>query len=93
LKDLLRELRSVTGWRNLGLHLDIPDPILNDIEESNSGSTDDCRREMLMAWMDLEVPTWARVVHALIHIGLPVLAAEIAHNHGKQLFHCVRSVD
>ena len=88
LRDLLKELQSVTDWRKLGLHLDVPEPKLDDIQESNSGNTDDCRREMFMAWMDLEVPTWARVVHALIHIGLPVLAAEIARNHGKHLTSC-----
>ena len=84
LKDLLKELQQVTEWHNLGLHLDVPEHKLNDIQESNSGNTDDCRREMLMVWMELEVATWARVIHALIHIHLPVLAANIASKYGKQ---------
>ena len=86
LKDLLTELQQVTDWRNLGLYLDIPEHKLNDIQESNSGNTDDCRREMLMVWMESEVATWARVVHALIHIDQPVLAANIASKYGKQHF-------
>ena len=83
LKDLLKELKPVTDWHNLGLYLDITEHKLNDIQESNSGNTDDCRREMLMVWMESEVATWARVVHALIHIDQPVLAANIASKYGK----------
>ena len=84
LKGLLKEVQQVTEWHKLGLYLDIPEHKLNDIQESNSGNTDDCRREMLMVWMESEVATWARVVRALIHIDQPVLAANIASKYGKQ---------
>lgn len=83
MKDLLKELQPVTDWYNLGLYLDVPEHKLDDIQESNSGNTDDCRREMLIIWMESEVATWARVVHALIHIDQPVLAANIASKYGK----------
>ena len=86
LKDLLKELQQVTDWHKLGLHLDVPEHKLDDIEatvERNSGNTDDCRREMLMIWMESEIATWARVVHALIHIDQLVLAANIANKYGK----------
>ena len=86
LKDLLKELQQVTEWRNLGLYLDVPEHKLDDIEaERNYGNTDDCRREMLMVWMKSEVATWARVVHALIHIDQPVLAANIASKYGEHI--------
>ena len=84
LKDLLKELQQVTEWRKLGLYLDVPEHKLDDIQESNSGNIDDYRREMLMVWMDSEVATWSRMVHALIHIDKPVLAANIASKYGKQ---------
>ena len=83
LKDLLKELQQVTDWYKLGLHLDIPEHKLIDIQETNSGNTEDCRRDMVIVWMESEVATWARVVHALIHIEQPVLATNIASKYGK----------
>ena len=83
LKDLLRELQQVIEWQHLGQLLGLPDSDLEEIHEENE-TTEDCRREMLLLWMEQDPNcTWKKVVDALIEMKVEVLAAQIASRYGK----------
>ena len=83
LKDLLRELQQVIEWRHLGQLLGLPESDLEKIDQENE-TTEDCRREMLLLWMERDPNcTWKKVVDALIEMKAETLAAEIASRYGK----------
>ena len=83
LRDLLRELQQVIEWRHLGQLLGLPESDLEKIDQENE-TTEDCRREMLLLWMERDPNcTWKKVVDALIEMKAETLAAEIASRYGK----------
>ena len=83
LKDLLRELQQVIEWQHLGHLLGLPESDLEEIHQEHE-TTEDCRREMLLLWMERDPNcTWKKVVDALIEMKAETLAAEIASRHGK----------
>jgi len=85
LKDLLRELQEVTEWRPLGQHLGLKTSDLDAIFEDNQ-MTDDCRREMLMLWMERDIEcSWKKVTDALVRMEAVSLAAQIARKYGNLL--------
>ena len=77
----------VMEWFSLGLALGLHYPTLGKINKEN-GSVDDCRREMLAAWLDLKddvvekaLPTWKALESALRKIQDNALANEISKEH------------
>jgi len=80
LKDLVDELQGVTDWFHLGLCLRVPESVLMTIQR-DIWTTSECRKEMLIAWMKREVPTWSTLVKALLDMGMPDLAMEIASKY------------
>lgn len=82
-KDLLCELSEVTNeWFNLGISLKIPCSKLQDIEQDYD-DVEECKREMILLWRQLYVPTWVAMVTALAEIGMQSLAVKIAGKFGK----------
>ena len=85
LKDLLRELQEVTEWQPLGQHLGLKTSDLDAIFEDNQ-TTDDCRREMLMLWMERDIEcSWKKVTDALVRMEAVSLASQIARKYGNLL--------
>ena len=82
MKDLIKELEEVTEWEYLGICLELPEHTLTTIRKDNR-NTENCKREVLMEWVKMKVPTWGRVVHALLEMGMEVLAERIARKYGK----------
>ena len=82
MKDLIQELEEVTEWDYLGICLKLPEHTLKTIRKDNR-KTENRKREVLMEWAKMEVPTWGRVVHALLEMGMEVLAKRIAKKYGK----------
>lgn len=82
MKDLIRELEEVTEWDYLGTCLGLPEPTLQTIRRDHR-STKDRKRAVLMEWVKIKVPTWCRVVHALLEMGMEVLAKRISEKYGK----------
>lgn len=83
LKDLLRELQQVIEWQHLGQLLGLPESDLEKIHQENE-TTEDCRREMLLLWMERDPNcTWKKVVDALIEMKAETLAAEITSRYGN----------
>ena len=80
--DLIRELEEVTEWDYLGTCLGLPEPTLQTIRRDHR-NTENRRREVLMVWAKIKVPTWRRVVRALLEMGRDVLAKRIAGKYGK----------
>jgi len=80
LKDLVNELQGVRDWFRLGMCLRVPESVLITIRQDIQ-TTSTCRQEMLTAWMKREVPTWSTLVKALLDLGMPDLAMEIASKY------------
>ena len=90
MKDILRELKEVTEWHHLGLCLGVDESRLKAIRKDNKGN-ENRKRAMLLAWSKLKVPTWRRVVRALLDMGEKVLAEKIAKKYGEFVivFNCI----
>ena len=86
LLDLIRALREVTGWMQLGILLRVPKPALDKIySQCHTQGEDMCKIEMLSTWLNsrTEVPTWDEVVSAVSEMGNKRVASRIASKYGK----------
>ena len=85
-KLLDEELKEVSDWYGLGLHLDIPTAELDSIRyEPRLCRIQDRKREMFLIWMGgLSEPSWSHVVKALKEIGQERLAHKISLKYGKR---------
>ena len=80
---LYNELTSISNWRTLGLHLDVQDYELDQIETSQP--TEGChgwKRETLSLWL-WRTPnaSWRNVVGALRQMGENVVAERIEQKY------------
>ena len=81
LYDLQEELGSITEWYTLGIALGVPHKSLETLYHDYH-STEEQFLHMLVLWINLEEPTWEKLVQALKKARLPQLAAKIATKHG-----------
>ena len=90
MKDILQELKNVTEWHHLGLCLGVDETTLKAIRKDVK-VTEYRKRAMLLTWAKLKVPTWRRVVRALLEMGEKVQAERIAKKYSKftVVFICV----
>lgn len=82
MRDLILELEEVTEWDYLGVCLGVPGATLRAIRRDERGA-ESRKRAMLMEWAKIKKPTWYRIVHALLEMGMEVLAKRIAAKYGK----------
>lgn len=93
MNDLLSELQQVTDWFKFGVEVGVQESKLKEIRQDYE-DTEDCRREMLLIWMNKEVVTWNKVIRALAEIEMHRLGLTIASKYGmyhihEVLFHSV----
>ena len=81
---VLESLHGLTDWKRLGLVLGLLYPTLRSIEK-DSDRNDECKMEMLAAWLRQEdnvcqngVPSWRVLQAALRRVGENELASRIA---------------
>ena len=79
-----RFLRNVIEWQSLGLELGLLYPTLKRIEVEQRGFIDQCKTEMLAAWLQQQdnvakkgVPSWEVLRVGLMNIDENELASEI----------------
>lgn len=78
---MLCELEDViTEWFKLGLYLDIPSETLKAIKRDRK-KVEECKTFMLIEWAKWDIPTWEKLVFALVSIGMPSVAVKIATKH------------
>ena len=84
LAQVKRFLRNVNNWQSLGLELGLLQPTLKRIEKEQHGLIDECKTEMLVAWLQqwdnvavIGVPCCAVLKAALEKIDENQLASEI----------------
>ena len=77
-------VKNVANWKDLGLALGLLYSTLQKIEKCESEEVDDCKREMLAAWLQQQdnvsqrgIPSWSVLQTALKIIGENELANEI----------------
>ena len=83
--DVLEVVDSVSDWKRLGLTLGLlSKPTLSDIETYRRDKPEDCRIDMLTAWLEQQdnvsqrgVPSWSVLRGALQRIGEHELADRI----------------
>ena len=86
LVDVLEIVESVSDWSKLGMTLGLLyHPTLTDIETYRRGKPEDCKKDMLSAWLQRKdnvsqkgVPSWSVLRAALIRIGENEIANRIA---------------
>ena len=80
LKDVLLVTRSVVrNWKELGLHLNVPEDRLDTIDVDKR-FVDDKKYAMFKYWLENEEnPSWEKLANAVKQIGKDKLAKEIRH--------------
>ena len=84
--DVLEIVESVSDWSRLGMTLGLLyHPTLTDIETFRHFQVKDCKKDMLLAWLQRKdnvlqtgVPSWIVLRAALIRIGENEIANRIA---------------
>ena len=83
LQDMLTELKDVISkWFKLGIFLGVTSEVLTGIKRSGKKEKE-CKLLMLIEWSKQDIPTWEKLVTALIKANLPTVAVRIATNHRK----------
>ena len=67
LKDLVYELKEV-DWHDLGVQLEVPTHILNNIDKENQTETRKMS-EVLQYWLNNNDANWKEIIKALRRIG------------------------
>ena len=79
LEKLLIQLKGMTQWFMLGIHLKVPSDRLKDIKEMHKGNTELCKCKMLIEWCEREYsPKWESLIEALVKVELHSIALKIA---------------
>ena len=83
LKLLLKELKKVEKWFELGVYLDVPVDQLKKIESSyHQRDLERCKIDMLQYWLDNDVNvSWKNVAQALEEIDHHVLAETVKQQY------------
>jgi hypothetical protein len=82
LRDLVEELKDLTDWFNFGIYLGIHQDELMVIGKDYNLDIESCKVETLIVWGKRELPTWSKVIYALVRIEMLTLAQKIAEHHG-----------
>ena len=73
MRDVLAVIRDFNNWKELGLQLGLLYPSLTDIETYRQRKPDECRIDMLSAWLqgqdNVGVPSWNVLRAALQSMG------------------------
>ena len=82
---MLEVVDSVSDWKKLGLILGLLyQPTLTDIEAYRRGKPDECRMDMISAWLqqqdNVNNPSWSVLRAALQRMGEHELANRISTN-------------
>ena len=85
---MLKVVKSVSNWMDLGLALGVNYHTLADIRNEQREKILECKMEMLSTWLQqkncipvAKVPSWLVLRAALLDIGESRLANEISQSH------------
>lgn len=68
----MKALKPTVEWFNLGMYLGVSDSDLKEIEREQMGRVQDCKREMLVKWLNgSDNPTVEQLISALWEITHP----------------------
>ena len=77
-------LLKIKSWKKLGLQLGIELCELNKIEEEYRSDSHTCMVEMISRWlMDIQGPTYSKLITALVDINERMAAEEVSNNIGE----------
>ena len=87
--DVLEIVESVSDWSKLGMTLGLLyHPTLTDIETYRRGKPEECKKDMLLAWLQYKdnvsqrgVPSWSVLRAALVKIGENEIANRIVSGY------------
>ena len=81
-------MHDITDWKRLGLELGLHYPTLTDIERYRREKPDDCKMDMLSAWLKQQDnvpqsgdPSWQMLQAALRRMGENKLSYKIKRDH------------
>ena len=91
LSEMLQELNGViVEWFMLGIYLNITPEALKIIQ-AHRETEEDHQRNMLIKWSEVDIPTWEKLIHALMMIKKYDVAINIAITHSKLTYHSIFS--
>ena len=85
-RTILEQLKNVTEWHELGIHLNVPHSALCTFEVNYPRDAERCKSEMVNAWLRQDKDaSWGKLAQALSAVGYRVLSEELSqlHQEGK----------
>ena len=88
LNNVLRLLKDIVDWEDLGLGLGLEYPTIERIEKDCRGQVNSCMRKMLACWLrkedkSVKSTSWKHLIDALSEIGKADVANNIVSALGK----------
>ena len=88
LKNVLRLLKDIVDWEDLGLELGLEYSTIERIEKDYRGQVNSCMRKMLACWLrkedeSVKSTSWKHLIDALSVIGKADVANNIVSALGK----------
>ena len=89
ISDILTLITTiVTEWHSLGIYLQMPRHILEEIRADNPHNIVACKEQMISKWMDREslvTPCcwWSLLLKAVRELGNNLIAKKIEEKYGK----------
>ena len=77
LSEMLSALKEVVQWFRLGIFLSLPRGALLTIK-AQGRYVEECKRLMLICWFEQDIPTWEKLIEALMEMKMYSLAVKIA---------------
>ena len=88
-KNVVKALKDLVEWKELGVQLDISAPKIEEIDVNNRGQVADCRRDLVQFWLESDVScSWKKLIDALENIHKPVLAKKIRRKYCQGQLAC-----
>lgn len=88
ISDILSYITTIViEWHSLGIHLNMPCHILEEIRANNPHNIIGCKEQMISKWMDYEslaAPScWWLLLKAIKSLGKNLIAKNIEEKHGR----------
>ena len=70
IKQILRDIKGVTDWFSLGVHLEIEYSVLDKIRKGYESDIEQCKIEVINFWLRNDKdPSWSKLAKAVEDIG------------------------
>ena len=88
ISDILSHITTIVAeWHSLGIHLNMPYHVIEEIQANNPRDIVACKEQMISKWMDRDlqaIPScWWSLVKTIKDLGKNLIAKNIEDKYGK----------